>query len=459
VAEKVTVVVQNQQRRNWRMRSTTLQRLSLIIVVGLMLSGILACDFGGGAGAAKPRVTLESPPSAIELEAGQQVQIVCIVEDPKGVVSVELAVDGAHYATQDHPNPEGEPQWKFVETWAAKVDPGIHTLTITAYNVDRVASDPVSISVTVVEGAAPEATGAVTLATDTTVAPGTTATAPSPGTTETASAPAPTTTTGAPVPTRTTAAAPPPTNTPVPPRPPTNTPVPPQPPTNTPVPPPTSTAVPALPDLVIYAIYLDRDTVPYGETVHATVAVVNQGNAPAGPFRVSWDFGSGSGGQNVPCCLGPNQSYSLEWDSLPLYASYNTLAMADESQIVQESNEDNNRLARWVTVPPPMPDLAVAWAHQDESVHSGDQVYLEVCVKNRGNGAAGPFVVWWQYGSGDLDVCQWDIGGLGPGEETTRRCDVTIWYAYRTQGRIDPANSVQESNEDNNTFGWQISIW
>ena len=429
------------------MHSTKLQRLSLIVVVGLMLSGVLACDFGGGAGAAKPRVTCSSPVSGIELEAGQQVEIVCIAEDPQGIVSVELAVDGVLYATQESPNPEGQPQWKFVETWAAKVDPGTHTLTITAYNVDEVASDPVSISVTVVEGAAPEATGEVTLPTGT-PPPGTTGTAPSPGTTETASAPAPTPTTGAPAPTRTTAA-------PLP----TNTPVPPRPPTNTPVPPPTNTPVPALPDLIVYAIYLDRDTVPYGETVHATVVVVNQGNAPAAAFRVSWDFGSGSGGQNVPCCLGPNQSYSLEWTSLPLYTSYNTRAMADEGRIVQESNEDNNRLARWVTVPPPMPDLAVGWAHQDEFVHSGDQVYLEVCVENLGNGSAGPFVVWWQYGSGDLDVCQWDVGGLGPAEETTLRCDVIISHAYRTQGRLDPANSVQESNEDNNTFGWQISIW
>lgn len=431
------------------MYSAKTQRLSLIVLAAFLLSGILACDFAGDAGAAKPQVTLESPLSGIELEVGQQVEIVCIAEDPKGIVSVELAVDGMLYATQESPNPEGQPQWKFVETWAAKVDPGTHTLTIIAYNVDEVASDPVSISVTVVEGAAPEATGEVTLPTGT-PPPGTTGTAPSPGTTETASAPAPTPTTGAPAPTRTTAAAPPPTNAPAPP----------QPPTNTPVPPPTSTPVPALPDLVIYAIYLDRDTVPYGEGVHATVAVVNQGNAPAGAFRVSWDFGSGSGTKNVPCCLGPNQSYSLEWDSLPLYASYNTWAMADESRVVEESNEDNNRLARWVTVPPPMPDLDMCFVGGvSDAARWGQQINAEVYVINRGNAAAGPFFVSFRYGSGASDVCRWDIGGVAPNEEKNLAdCDFIVYPPCEWRLDIDPANSVQESNEDNNTHGRRIDL-
>jgi len=437
------------------MGSTPVRRLYLIVVVGVMVGGILACDFGGGAGAAKPRVTLESPPSAIELEVGQQVQIVCIVEDPKGVVSVELAVDGVIYATQESPNPEGQPQWKFVETWAAKVDPGTHTLTITAHNVDQVASDPVTISVTVVEGAAPEATGAVTLPTST-PSPGTTPAVPPPDTTETVSAPAPTPTTGASVPTRTTAAAPPPTNTPAPPRP-TNTPVPPQPPTNTPVPPPTSTAVPGLPDLVIYAIYLDRDTVPYGESVHATVAVVNQGNAPAGLFRVSWDFGSGSGGQNVPCCLGPNQSYTLEWDSLPLYASYNTWAMADENQTVQESNEANNRRWQWLNVELPTIDLdLVAIGGISDRARWGQQAYADIVVKNNGNGPSGPFFARCVFCP---DVCEWNVDSLGPSEERELSvCSIVLYPPCDWQCYVDWTNSVQESNEGNNSMGYHIDL-
>jgi hypothetical protein len=425
------------------MHSTRLHRLSLIVVVALLLGGVLACDLGGGTEAAKPQVNCTSPVGAIELEVGQQVEIVCMVEDPKGVASVELAVDGVLYATQESPNPEGEPLWKFVESWAAKADPGIHTLTITAYNVDKVSSDPVTISVTVVGGGAAEATTEVTLATST-LAPGTTSTVPPPGTTQTVSAPVPTPTTGAPMPTRTTAAAP--TNTPA--RPPMAT--------NTPVPPPTSTPVPSLPDLIVYAIYLDRDTVPYGETVHATVAVVNQGNAPAGAFRVSWDFGSGSGGQNVPCCLGPNQSYSLEWDSLPLYASYNTWAMADESQVVQESNEGNNRLARWVSVESPTVDLRLTWVAIPDRTFSGQQIYVQIGVENSGNGPAGPFVARCVVCSQE---CEWVVDGLGPGEEQSLPSrSATVYPPCDWQCVIDPANSVPESDEDNNTMQHRIDL-
>jgi len=436
------------------MHSTKLQRLSLIVVVGLMLSGVLACDFGGGAGAAKPRVTCSSPVSGIELEVGQQVEIVCIAEDPQGIVTVELAVDGVIYATQESPNPEGQPQWKFVETWAAKVDPGMHTLTITAYNVDEVASDPVSISVTVVAGAAPEATGEVTL-TASTPSPGTTPTVPPPGATETAPAPAPTRTT----------AAPPPTNTPVPPRPPTNTPVPARPPTNTPVPPPTSTPVPGLPDLVVYAIYLDRDTVPYGETVHATVMVVNQGNAPAAAFRVSWDFGSGSGGQNVPCCLGPNQSYGLEWDSLPLYASYNTWAMADESRMVQESNEGNNTLLRRVNVAAAaaLPDLTVEdlHVHPPDPAH-GESGQVNFVMRNLGSASAGAFdwIYCWNAWSPQEDCCtQGSYPGLAAGDAAGIGADVGPFYAsYNTYLVVDSGGVVVESNEDNNRGEFMVDV-
>lgn len=429
------------------MYSTKLARLCLILIVPLLLSGILACDFGGGAGTAKPRVTCSSPVSGIELEVGQQVEIVCLAEDPEGIVSVELAVDGVLYTVQESPNAQGESQWKFVENWAAKVDTGVHTLTVTAYNVDQVASDPTTISVTVVAGASPEATGAVTLPTNTPVSSGTGTTVPPPGPTETGPATVPTATTEAPVPTRTTAA-PPPTNTAVSPRPPTNTPVPPQPPTRTPV--------PGLPDLIVYAIYLSRDTVPYGGTVHATVAVVNQGNAPAGPFRVSWEFGSGSGGQNVPCCLGPNQSYSLEWDSLPLYASYDTRAMADESQVVQESNEGNNRLARWVSVESPTVDLRLTWVAIPDRTFSGQQIYVQIGVENSGNGPAGPFVARCVVCSQE---CEWVVDGLGPGEEQSLPSrSATVYPPCDWQCVIDPANSVPESDEDNNTMQHRIDL-
>jgi subtilase family serine protease len=183
--------------------------------------------------------------------------------------------------------------------------------------------------------------------------------------------------------------------------------------------------------------------------------VVNQGNAPAGAFRVSWDFGSGSGGQNVPG-LGANQSYPLEWDSLPLYASYNSVAMADESQVVQESNEGNNRLVRWVSVELPTVDLQFAWLAIRDRTFWGQQIDVQIGVENSGNGPAGPFVVRCVVCSQE---CSWVVDGLGPGEEQSPpSCSAIIYPPCDWQCVIDPANSVLESNEDNNSWDQHIDL-
>jgi subtilase family serine protease len=134
--------------------------------------------------------------------------------------------------------------------------------------------------------------------------------------------------------------------------------------------------------------------------------------------------------------------------------------MADESRMVQESNEDNNRLGRWVNVPPAMPDLRMCYVTDvPDLAHWGQQFNPEICVDNGGNAAAGAFVVWFRYGSGESDVCRWNVGGLAPAEEKMLiDCDFNVYPPCEWQLDIDPANSVQESDEDNNTFRHGIEL-
>jgi hypothetical protein len=325
------------------MHSTKLQRLSLILVAGLILSGVLACDpFGGGA--TKPTVTVSSPENLTEVQVGAEVEVVSTARDTKGVTKVELAVDGVLFSTEASPSPQGDTSWTLTQTWVT-TDPGTHNLTVTAYNVDGLASDPWVIAVNVVEGAGPGATGTVTVATSTPAAPGATATLPPPGSTATTAPPAPTRTTAAP--TRTTAAAPP-TNTPVPPPPPTNTPVPPPPPTNTPVPPPppTNTPVPPppLPDLVIKELNLNPW--PYwSQSSHMTMRISNSGSGDAGPFTVWYNWGP-DGDANTCKDRIPGLA-ALTWtvyecDVGPFWYSYTTQGIVDFGSEVLESDEGNN---------------------------------------------------------------------------------------------------------------------
>lgn len=130
--------------------SIKLPKLALVMVVALVLAGILACDIGG---AAKPTVTVTSPPSGTKVQVGEEVNVESTASDAKGVVRVELAVDGSLYRTDASPIPEGQPSFSLVQAWKA-TDPGTHTLTVTAYNVDGAASDPWAITVEVIEAVA-----------------------------------------------------------------------------------------------------------------------------------------------------------------------------------------------------------------------------------------------------------------------------------------------------------------
>ena len=428
------------------MRSDTARKLSLIVVVALLLSGILACDFGGGAGEEKPRVIVASPESGVEIPVGQDAEIISIAEDSKGVVSIDLAVDGVLYATEYSPTAGGDQQWRLVETWTANVAPGTHTLTITAWNVDKVASDPAIIYVTVVAGAGPAGTGTVTEATSTPAFPGATATLPPAGSTATTTPPAPTRT----------AAAAPPTNTPVPP-PPTNTHMPPPPPTNTPVPPP-----PGQPDLTIRELYVDPANPANGAYGTAYFTIRNRGNAQAGQSVLYYQWGPGGNevGQAQIPALAAGAEHSLGANVGPFYGSFSLWGIIDAGSAVTESNEDNNRREFMVNVAQAYPDLIVPGIKLSaDSILSGDTLFAQIGARNVGNASAGPFHVTWQYGSGDFDICAWVVPGLNAQEETTLECTTAPLYSsYSTLAIVDSGGWVQESDEGNNTLERWVQV-
>lgn len=125
----------------------------------LLILGALACDlsdvsglFSGGAN--KPNVSITSPPSGSQFQEGQDVAVQSISTDAKGIVRVELIVDGTPVRTDTAPSPQDK--FTLVQTW--KATQGTHTLSVRAYNTANVASDPAAISVTVTPSIALAAT-------------------------------------------------------------------------------------------------------------------------------------------------------------------------------------------------------------------------------------------------------------------------------------------------------------
>ncbi len=126
--------------------------------------GALACDVGDVAalfgGASKPTVVITSPPSGSQYQEGQDVAIQSTSTDDKGIVRVELIVDGVVVRTDPLPNPQ--PQFALIQIW--KATQGSHTLTVRAYNTANAPSDPVAIMVAVSPSIALGATPASTSA-------------------------------------------------------------------------------------------------------------------------------------------------------------------------------------------------------------------------------------------------------------------------------------------------------
>lgn len=290
------------------MNTARLRYLALVLVVALLATSTLACDLLGGP--TKPTITITAPTSDAQFEEGEEVNVLSSANDAKGITRVELLVDGELYRTDSSPSAEGEKSLAMAQTWTA-ADPGMHTLSVIAYNVDGAESAAWAVTIKVVE-----AGGVVATAT----------------------------------PTSTSAPPPAATNTPLPPAP-TNTPPPPA-ATETTPPPPEPTPTPPLPDLIVTQITFDPPSPVKDNPVMVGVRIENQGSGEASDFKVVWRSGVGDDG--------------LEWDvaslapggASSLYHSYTyagdgwftTHAIVDAEGEVDETDNGNNELSWEVQV-------------------------------------------------------------------------------------------------------------
>jgi hypothetical protein len=136
----------------------------------------------------KPVVVIVTPPSGSQYVQGDDVAVQSTATDPKGVVRVELTVDGAIVSTDAPPTAQGQLSFSVIQHW--KATPGSHTLIVRAANAAGAQSDPAGITVSVMPAnlpantptalpaktPEPSATAAPTLTAPTLIAPTLTAT-------------------------------------------------------------------------------------------------------------------------------------------------------------------------------------------------------------------------------------------------------------------------------------------
>jgi len=82
---------------------------AVLLLIALAAFGGLACDFSFNLGqASKPQITIQAPASGTPARDGDEVSIVSLSTDAKGIVRVELSVDGVVVRADAPPIPQGQ---------------------------------------------------------------------------------------------------------------------------------------------------------------------------------------------------------------------------------------------------------------------------------------------------------------------------------------------------------------
>ena len=214
------------------------------------------------------------------------------------------------------------------------------------------------------------------------------------------------------------------------------------------------TLVPIGPDFIIESIDWSHNDPSVGETVTFTVTVKNDGGSRADASLVHIYIDNNPRGyQDIPD-MEPGTKVIRTFDWKVTLGSHAIKAVADDSNLVAESNETNNE----TLIAYPMPDLALEsliWSPINPSV--GDKVTLTAYVTNKGSRRADGFQVYFYID--DNAVNYQEIPQLDAGARVTGTFE---WDATAGPHTLtvfaDGANVVSEGVESNNGETVALSI-
>ena len=106
------------------------------------------------------------------------------------------------------------------------------------------------------------------------------------------------------------------------------------------------------------------------------------------------------------------------------------------------------------------PDIYISdITYNPASPHQGDLITIKVTTYNKGNTAAGPYMVEW-YSSPAMKQCEWAVPGNNANGGKVLTCTYTYnsWSTYTTRAVADTGNTVAESDETNNTLQQALQV-
>jgi uncharacterized protein YraI len=116
-------------------------------------------------------------------------------------------------------------------------------------------------------------------------------------------------------------------------------------------------------------------------------------------------------------------------------------------------------------VPPAVvarPDIYVSeYTWSPSPPHMGVTFYVRIGAYNQGDAASGSFTVqWWLSTSAPAPACTWNIPSMAAHGGRILECDYTPagWANYPSLVVVDSSDTVNESNEGNNTWSTTLQI-
>ncbi len=238
------------------------------------------------------------------------------------------------------------------------------------------------------------------------------------------------------------------------------------------------------PDLTIsVAPTLTSSTIPLGGSITFTSAtILNSGNAPAAPFSVGFYLSTDAvitasdtllGSVSAAQGLGVGLTFPTLVQTWPLPTgiqpgTYYVGVLADNGNVVQESNESNNYASLKITVV--APDLIVtSLSISPNPAIVRDTLTISAVIRNQGDSGAGSFSVAYyvqdtaRFIPGGKPLLTVDVASLAAGaslslpvrQAAASTVGAGTWYLFLV---VDYSGSVIESNESNNIKSVQLVI-
>ncbi len=220
----------------------------------------------------------------------------------------------------------------------------------------------------------------------------------------------------------------------------------------------TSFLVRALPDLIVSVLSSDKTTYIVGDTISINATIKNQGYNAAGGCYVSLTSPDLSTQTKYISSLAAGASTNITFTytapALTATKAITVTATADSTGVVMEINEGNNTRSTTFTVLA-LPDLVVTALTCDKPVYEADEtVTISATAKNNGPTTAAATTV--RLTVPGIGAYSKNIAALNAGASQTVQFTFTAPTALTAQNitataYADPNNTVQESNEGNNT--------